>query len=405
MTMLDRLLRWVRWRVLDTTPDQGVAFFINNAAGVSWSVGDERLTCVLSGTTYTYDLSAFTITALAAKMAQDGFQISEIKSEFAALSACVLTEGSGNTLTANRLFAWRDILRAVFGAYARELRVAKKSIPLAVDQMAVPTAEGEWLQFHGDIYGVAKTSQAMTDAAYRLLIPAEAFRLRVNARAIEQAVLDITGKDITIKEPMANLFFLDKSALSGSAKFYDGTSIGPFLIQPVSATPIDWTDVLEVINRNKASGVLVLPPEEQLISFISGGINGTVFSQHIELRNATNARVDFNRLSDDLYLDVNKILKSPDMMATVMPLGSAINAAVVGYIDAKHYPIQDRSSSAVNTLIPHVDSAAMSRHDATIYTYPLGSLTWAQAALWTANVTGTMTYAPGINSAHESIPA
>ena len=103
--------------------------------------------------------------------------------------------------------------------------------------------------------------QGEADASYRQRIPAEAFRLRVNALAIEKAILDLTGKVVRILEPWTTIFTLDDSELDGDDKLQDSTHVGYFFIRPQSEKPIDWSDVLPIIERNRPAGVIMLPPQ------------------------------------------------------------------------------------------------------------------------------------------------
>ena len=150
------------------------------------------------------------------------------------------------------------LLNAVVASYGAALDPARLDIDEAIAQMDLGGADGEFLDYHGEIYGVLR-ADAETDDAYRARIKREVFRLRVNAHAIEQAVLDETGWDVRIEEPWREMFRLDESRLSGGDKFYDGDHIGYHLIRPESLhNDVDWNVVLPIIYRNKPAGVKVV---------------------------------------------------------------------------------------------------------------------------------------------------
>lgn len=297
---LQRLLGHTHATVFDLSPQSVLALRVRKDGGCVWTVFEG----VLTVNTATYDLSAFTVAQLAVRLAADGFDIPYVSAEISGYSALVLVEGSGNQDQSNgdHLQGFTSLLWALNTAYAGELRELDYQIGQALRQMVITQAEGEWLDVWGNLYGVNRPD-AMSDASFQALIPKEAFRLRVNKFAIEDAILDRTGKVVTIEEPWQNVFTLDGSMLSGADKFQDGVRIGFNLIQPTSANPIDWTDVLPVIERNRAAGVTVLPPFARNVSHIDAGIVGTVdislTSLHVTLEKYLDRTLlDFSNIED-----------------------------------------------------------------------------------------------------------
>ena len=336
MTMLKRLLGSLHSAVFDTSPDAGLAFFIRHPDGAAWSVADEVLVATISGQSKSYPLATMTIGQLAGQLVIDGFEVSGLSAEFSGLSASVLIDGSGNTATSNgdRLYAFRDYLRVLLGGYARELRTVKLQIAEAIKQMVITQAEGEWLDLWGAIYNTPRPYN-MNDADYQTLIPAEAFRVRVNGYAIEQAILDLTGKVVSIEEPWGNIFRLDESTLSGSHGFYDGSNIGYHLIRPVSRSSIDWSDVLPVIERNRAAGVLILDPETRLSSAVDGRINGSVWLGIQSISSSlvqiwTDSRLDYMVLSnEEITRNWDVMISNVVTMANLDPLLDPASIAAV----------------------------------------------------------------------------
>jgi len=261
-TTLQRLLKYPHTAVFDTAPGAELALRLRHAQGATWSVADEVLTVRAgSGAPQAYDLSAMTVGQLASELMADGFEVTSVSPAFVGLSALVLVEGQGDQGQSNgdHLQAFTSLLWALYTGYAGELRQAKYQVGQALRQMVITQAEGEWLDVWGTLYGDARRS-GEADGSYAARIPQEAFRLRVNAYGIEKAILDATGYDVRIEEPWKLIFRLDSSQLSGDHRFYDGSSVGYHLIQPVARATIDWPAVLKLIERNKPAGVIVLHP-------------------------------------------------------------------------------------------------------------------------------------------------
>lgn len=319
MTMLTRLLGSLHTAVFDISPDKGLAFFIRHTDGVIWSVSDETLTATVNGKSKTYRLNTMTVGQLAGQLVLDGFEVSGLSPEFSGLSASVLVEGGGNTRSSNgdRLYAFRDLLRQIFGGYSRELRTAKIQIGEALKQMVITQAENEWLDLWGALYNTPRP-QGMVDSAYQPLIPQEAFRIRVNGYAIEKAILDLTGQRVHIEEPWESMFRLDESTLSGTRRFYDGSSVGYHLIRPVADQAIKWDGILDIIERNKAAGVIVLPPEERNRIFVDDPLDGTIWNQAWYLWSRLVQVNQLPRLDDSLRLSAYTIDRN--YLATITSL-------------------------------------------------------------------------------------
>lgn len=308
MTMLKRLLGSLHTAVFDTSPDSALAFFIRHPDGVTWAIADEVLTATVNSQSKTYRLNTMTVGQLAGQLVLDGFEVAGLSPEFSGLSASVLVEGGGSALSSNgdRLYAFRDLLLSLLGGYARELRTAKAQIGEALKQMVITQAEGEWLDLWGALYNTPRP-QGMVDTSYQPLIPQEAFRLRVNGYAIEKAILDLTGQRVHIEEPWEGMFRLDESTLSGTHRFYDGSSIGYHLIRPVADQAINWDGILEIIERNKAAGVIVLPPEERNRTWVNDPLNGTIWYQQWDLWSRLVRVNQLPRLDDTLRLSAYTI--------------------------------------------------------------------------------------------------
>lgn len=261
-TTLQRLLKHPHAAVFDKDPLAELVLRVSHAGGSSWVVAAGVLTVVAGGEEFTYQLAGYTVSTLANAMQADGLSVTRVNSQYGHLSALALVEGASDQWLSNgdHLRVFTSLLWALLQGYSREVDAAQEQIRQALLQMVIATAEGEWLDLWGTLYGVPRMT-GESDAALRLRIPREAFRLRVNPRAIEAAIKELTGKDVSILEPWQSSFVLDQSLLSGPDKMQDGQFVGPFLIQPQSVGSIDWSNVLPIVERNRPAGVLTLSPQ------------------------------------------------------------------------------------------------------------------------------------------------
>ncbi|ENQ1546131.1 hypothetical protein ACEOHC_003943 [Salmonella enterica] len=259
-TMLERLLGHLHRAVFDTTADEVVAFRLDGPAGSSWVAKDENFDITFAdGSGVHFDLNNYAMYQFIPALTAAGMTVTDINPDTRNFSGITMLELSGTAGSSQPVTLYKDILHAVFGAYSREMRQAKTAVMDGIDQLYIPKADDGFLDTWGQMFGVPRGSQ--TDTDYRNYIPAETFRLRVNGYAIEQAVKDQTGYEITLEEPWQNIFRLDESRLSGSDKFYNMGDVGYFIVQPVTYTGADWDVVMPIIKRNLAAGVVVLDPQ------------------------------------------------------------------------------------------------------------------------------------------------
>lgn len=300
-SMLRRLLKYPHAAVFDKSPAAKLAFRLNHPDGAAWSVVDEELAVIAGESASFYTLSGHTFATLQAALEADGFTVSGMSAILESRPAIMLAEGSGDERQSNgdHLFTFTSLLWVILSGYAVELREAQGNLQQALRQMILGQAEDIWLDLWGALYDQQRKPGEI-DAAFAPRIKREAFRLRVNAIAIEKAVLDATGYDITIEEPWKNIFTLDESLLSGPDKLYDGDRIGYHLIQPMAAGTVDWSVILPVIHRNRAAGVEVLPPYSQIGDVVVVG--SPVVTQG---RYPTHCRGD--RYEDRALLDFSEI--------------------------------------------------------------------------------------------------
>lgn len=292
--MINKLLRYLHQAVFDTSPDAQSAILITSSSPVSMSISNNSMTLVTPGSgggggglgwgsswglffgaehgsgggsgpsqTVTIDLTQYTIQELIDyinSLSGGSYSATLQTAELAGLSAAVLVDMPPAEQVSFQLASFSSLIWVIMSSYARELTVAARSVADALLQMVIPTSQGYWLAFWGDIFGLVKKSSENDQQFIARFIP-EVFRKRLNPHAIEKAILDETGATVRILEPWEDLFQLDYSVWSGSHRMYDGDTVGYHLIAPQSVGSVDWEAILPIIDRNKAAGVIVLPPE------------------------------------------------------------------------------------------------------------------------------------------------
>jgi len=192
-------------RAFDKDPDQFLALRITyDGSDMTWQVQDGILTTAVnggSGVTLTIDLSQFTVLGLAEFVTvQQGYDVPFIDpTNRNVLSARVLIDGSGDTSLSNgdHLYGYKSLLWAYLEANAVELDLAEKQIEILPLEMATTTADGFWLDFLGNFYGIPR-NPAEPDSLYGPRIIATILAPRGNNKAIEIAIKLMTSQDATV---------------------------------------------------------------------------------------------------------------------------------------------------------------------------------------------------------------
>lgn len=277
-TTTTRLLKYPHAAVFDPSPAPELALRLRNPAGLVWEIVDATLRLAVNPLTWdgsqdflglydwgptrrSYSLANKTVGALADELRVDGHEIAFENADLADRGAHVLIAGAGDQSASNgdHIQAYTSLMWCLFDAYAVEVDAARYQVGQALRQMVMTQAEGEWLDVWATLYGVPRRADE-TDAELQARIPKEVFRLRVNGLAIEQAVTDVAGESVTIDEPWKRMFHLSGSALSGPDHLQDGRYYTYHVIQPVGAEGTDWSQVLPVLERNKAAGIEIASP-------------------------------------------------------------------------------------------------------------------------------------------------
>lgn len=329
--MLDRLLLSL-YSALDRAPNARTALRVQHPDGFRWNIERRVLTAETEAGALlgVIELQPLSISALASRLAGLGCSVAYLDADIAARSAGTLLRGSGAQSQSNgdALQAYDSLLWSVFDAYAVELEQARDSVDSALAQLYLSSAEGEWLDLWGEFFALPRNG--MDDVRYRKHLIDETLRQRVNGVAIEQAIADVTGKRVSLREPWREMFVLGASAMDGDHRMHDGRFYTYHVIQPVTTTPIDWSDVLPVIDRNRAAGTQVAPPLTLLpVAHVAVGVSSVVSSQRFDAHvGSARLRSDFALSSGRLSVD-GYTINNPMAAFTINNLAAGPLAAQV----------------------------------------------------------------------------
>lgn len=213
-------------------PGQGSGPF-----GSRWSVADGVLTATRTAAGFpdhvlSVNLIDFTIAELAQHLAADGFHVVlEADPERATTSALALMDGAGDQATSDgdRLLGYTALLWAYMESIAAELDLAQQSITEAAKQLATVTATGEWLDLLGSYYFVPRLA-GEGEADYATRIIAEVLRPRGNNIALEIAITEATGLDVTVNDVTV---YGDPVPNYGGAYVHDGSEVHNATARPI----------------------------------------------------------------------------------------------------------------------------------------------------------------------------
>lgn len=192
MRLTDKLIGYLH-QVFSKDPGASLALRLRYDGAMTWRIEDGVLTTNVtggSGTALSVDLSAYTIEELTDYLAlQSGYTVQSANADLFDLSALALLDGDGDQDASNGdyLMAYGSLMRAWLDAEAVELEQARTAITEMLKQMAVPSAESEWLDELGGYYAVPRNF-GETDGRYGPRIITEVLRPRGNNIAIEEAI-------------------------------------------------------------------------------------------------------------------------------------------------------------------------------------------------------------------------
>lgn len=304
--MLNRLLDST-YSAFDKNPNAQVALRVTHPDGVTWQVADRVLALGTEAGAQlaTIALRGRTMDELAGLIEEAGCQIVYLNDDLATRAADCLLPGSARQSDTNGdvLRAYDSLLWSVLDAFAVVLEDASEDVAAALRQLYLGTASSELLDVWGDYFGAVRI-EGEGDDAYRLRIIAETLRPRVNKFAIEDAIKASTGHAVEIYEPWRNQFTLGQSRLDGTDHIADGAYWTHNVIQPVTTEQVDWTEILKVVERSRAAGVVVAPPRFDARLFADATIHpqvqaGATQTMSMQAFNEASGRLDGFALGDE----------------------------------------------------------------------------------------------------------
>jgi len=200
MKLTDTLIDYL-YRAFKKDPERFLAMRIRSENTLTWDVADGVLAVTTSLSSQEFTLENYTLATLASAVAtMPGVTVSDIASD-SHLSALVLLDSSGNQAESNgdHLYGYGSLLWAYLEPLAMELVEAKAEIVNMLDQMAVTTADNEWLDEWGGYFGI-KRNTGETDVVYGNRIIVEIIRPRANNKAIELAIKERFGQSATVTD-------------------------------------------------------------------------------------------------------------------------------------------------------------------------------------------------------------
>lgn len=325
--MLERQIQSL-YSALDRSPSEQVALRVRHPEGFRWRIERRALTASTeSGADLaTLELIGLSIGELADRLIGLGCAVIYLNPDVAGRSAGTLLRGEGTESQSNgdALYAYDSLLWSVLDAYAVELEGAGEAIDAALAQLYLDSASDEWLDLWGEFFALPR--DARPDNAYRKFLIDETLRPRTNAIAIEKAVLDLAGQRVKILEPWRDLFVVGESALGGDHRMQDGHLTTYSVIRPMSVEPIDWREPLAVIDRNRAAGMIVLPPltyfPPRVVSANSDASRAGIAALTLRAASAL--------LDGDSAMDVSMMLSAHDVSLNPMSLMLQIRAMLAG---------------------------------------------------------------------------
>lgn len=181
-------------RVFLKDPKATLAFQLFYDGAMTWTIADGTLTINViggSGANQVIDLTANTISSLCFLLgSRMGFTVANQNIDvFAGLSAAVLLDSSGDQSVTggNNFNGYTSTVWAWMDAAAKELTLANSQSGAALLEMSVPTADGGWLDVHGNYYDTPRLSGELDDV-YAPRIIANVINAKGNNVAIEAAL-------------------------------------------------------------------------------------------------------------------------------------------------------------------------------------------------------------------------
>lgn len=229
-------------RVFNRTPVPAFAMTVTcDGTALAWSLVDYELTLTPTGGTaqpITIGLAAANMQSLAGYIGQQaGYSILvQPPAAVERISAYALLDGSGASVNGGgvALYAYTNPAWAWLDSAAWELKLAATAVAALPGEMAVPTADGEWLDYQGFVYGDVSRYPDEPDAPYQQRIIGDALRPKCNNIAIQAILQQYSGNPASVVDtPISKgLFTYNGQYQHNGAEVYNqpngGTAYGLF---------------------------------------------------------------------------------------------------------------------------------------------------------------------------------
>lgn len=241
----------------------GLRIAYNGTQGIA-VIQDDRLYLQVaggSGAGWEYDLAQYTLSALAADLGtKAGYTVTLLDSTLGPLKAYVLAEGSYSIVPQGDLLAYASALWQVLRPMARALTDAEGDTAEAVKQLAVPTAQGAWLDHWGELYGIRRVAEE-SDDRYRQRVLKESLYPRCNNKALEAILEAALGVSVSVLDGGGGTFLLlnQLGHVLNDSGYYLGPgyvgALGYFRVQIFgSITPLQQAQAEQLVQKYKAAG-------------------------------------------------------------------------------------------------------------------------------------------------------
>lgn len=252
-------------RYFNSDPEKREAVRLRAPAGTTapWEIRDERMTIAWGDQTRVFELHDHTVSALVDALQAEGFVLDPGYDHLLlALGAVVLLEGRGTLVdfSGTPFYGFTSLLHAITRPVEREWRLFHAAIPEAVDQESLATADAEWLDVHGALYGIPRPT-GMADAAYRAHLRAEVFRPRNTPRGLEHSLRRLGYPQVRVREPWQEMHYLSTDATLSGAHHLPGAPIYEYHTLQLTANAHQaWAGPLAQAEADRPAGTVMLPP-------------------------------------------------------------------------------------------------------------------------------------------------
>jgi hypothetical protein len=232
-------------------------------AQTAWTITREALSLEWADQTRTYALLDWSLAELGAALQADGFAIDWRAEVYDDRGAIILHPGSGVGTDLN----WTADV-AVLHSFTRPLEAALDAVRVATPdlaaQVSLMSAQADWLDHHGQLYGVARDPDR-TDSGYRDDIMAAILRPRNTPRGMEENLRHLgDGTAVRVREPWQEIAILSDDAMLSTDQHLQGAPIWQYhTIQLVSPSAHAWPRWLAIANADRPAGTLMLDPATQ----------------------------------------------------------------------------------------------------------------------------------------------